>query len=148
MEEVIAADLVVHVRDISHPETTEQAKDVEAVLETLGLGPDVPRMEIWNKTDLLDFGAFEGFVNACNRLKNVYMISSTTGDGVQDFLGGISGHLSTDKTSDTVTLNFSEGKKRGWLFNQRAVQSERQTETGYVIQVNWSLRQKKSFTDL
>jgi GTP-binding protein HflX len=148
LEEVIAADLVVHVRDISHPETAEQAKDVEVVLETLGLGSDVPRMEIWNKTDLLASGAFESFVNACNRLSNVYMMSSTSGEGVQDFLDGISGHLSADKISDTITLNFSEGKKRGWLFNQRVVQSENQTETGYAIKVNWSLRQKKSFIDL
>ncbi len=148
LEEVIAADLVVHVRDISHPETAEQAKDVEVVLETLGLGSDVPRMEVWNKTDLLDSGAFESFVNACNRLSNVYMTSSTSGEGVQSFLDGISGHLSADKASDTITLNFSEGKKRSWLFNQRVVQSENQTETGYSIQVNWSLRQKKSFIDL
>ena len=47
LEEVTAADLVVHVRDISHPETTEQAKDVEVVLETLGLKTGIPRIEIW-----------------------------------------------------------------------------------------------------
>ena len=148
LEEVTAADLVVHVRDISHPETAEQAKDVEVVLETLGLKSGVPRIEIWNKTDLLEPTTFESFSNACDRLSNVYMTSSTTGEGVQTFLDALSSYLSGDKTSSILTLSFLEGKKRGWLFDQGVVDKEQQTNTGFEIWVSWTARQKFSFTDL
>jgi GTP-binding protein HflX len=148
LEEVTAADLVVHVRDISHPETTEQAKDVEVVLETLGLKTGVPRIEIWNKTDLLEPTTFESFSNACDRLSNVYMISSTTGEGVQTFLDALSSYLSGEKTSDILTLSFSEGKKRGWLFDQGVVDQEQQINTGFEIWVSWTAEQKFFFTDL
>jgi GTPase len=148
LEEVAAADLVVHVRDISHPETAKQAKDVEVVLETLELKAGVPRMEIWNKTDLLEPNAFESFSNACDRLSNVYMMSSTSGEGIQIFLDALSSYLVGDKTSAILSLSFSEGKKRGWLFNQGVVDKEKQTRTGFKIWVNWTPRQKKSFTDL
>jgi GTP-binding protein HflX len=148
LEEVAAADLVVHVRDISHPETAKQAKDVEVVLETLELKAGVPRMEIWNKTDLLEPNAFESFSNACDRLSNVYMMSSTSGEGIQIFLDALSSYLVGDKTSAILSLSFSEGKKRGWLFNQGVVDKEKQTRTGFKIWVNWTPRQKKRFTDL
>ena len=148
LEEVTAADLVVHVRDISHPETAEQAKDVEVVLETLGLKSGVPRIEIWNKTDLLEPTTFESFSNACDRLSNVYMTSSTSGEGVQTFLDALSSYLSGDKTSAILTLSFLEGKKRGWLFDQGVVDKEQQTNTGFEIWVSWTARQKFSFTDL
>lgn len=148
LEEVTAADLVVHVRDISHPETAEQAKDVEVVLETLGLNSSVPRIEIWNKTDLLDPTTFESFSNACDRLSNVYMLSSTSGEGVQTFLDAVANCLSGDKASAILNLSFSEGKKRGWLFNQGVVDKEYQTDSGFEVWVNWTARQKKFFTTL
>src|SRR5204863_6513567 len=56
LEEVAAADLILHVRDIAHPDSDAQAEDVETVLSTLGLAEEdsPPRIEIWNKLDLLD----------------------------------------------------------------------------------------------
>ena len=62
LEEVVEADLVLHVRDISHPETDAQRDDVETILKELALpvdGPDCNIIEVWNKVDLLDDEALE-----------------------------------------------------------------------------------------
>ena len=55
LEEVSAADLILHVRDIAHPDSEAQAADVEEVLSSLGLAEEdsPPRLEVWNKLDLL-----------------------------------------------------------------------------------------------
>ncbi|MCL4676565.1 MAG: GTPase HflX, partial [Pararhodobacter sp.] len=53
LEEVLEADLILHVRDIAHPETEAQAQDVETILTELGVRQEVPRIDVWNKIDLL-----------------------------------------------------------------------------------------------
>ncbi|WP_309665293.1 GTPase HflX, partial [Tabrizicola sp.] len=53
LEEVLEADLILHVRDISHPETAEQAQDVTDILTSLGVKPSTPLIEVWNKLDLV-----------------------------------------------------------------------------------------------
>ena len=147
LEEVTAADLVVHVRDISHPETLEQAKDVETILETLGLAQDVPKIELWNKTDILDEGAIETLINSAERAENVFMISALTGVGIPEFLRAVSLTLTPDKSSSELLLSYSEGKQRARLFDQGIVTAERQTDDGYAITVLWTARQKKVFMD-
>ena len=57
LEEVISADLLIHVRDIAHPDSDAQRADVEKVLTEIGVGEGVPRIEAWNKLDLLDVEA-------------------------------------------------------------------------------------------
>ncbi|MDT2076388.1 MAG: GTPase HflX [Planktomarina sp.] len=147
LEEVTAANLVVHVRDISHPETLEQAKDVETILETLGLAQDVPKIELWNKTDMLDEGAVEALVNSAERADNVFMTSALTGVGIPEFLRTLSRTLTPDKSSSELLLSYSEGKQRAQLFGQGVVTAERQTDDGFAITVLWTARQKKVFMD-
>ena len=147
LEEVTAADLVVHVRDISHPETLEQAKDVETILETLGLAQDVPKIELWNKTDMLDEGAIEALINSAERAENVFMTSALTGVGIPEFLRAVSRTLTPDKSSSELLLSYSEGKQRARLFDQGIVTAERQTDDGFAITVLWTARQKKVFMD-
>ena len=147
LEEVTAADLVVHVRDISHPETLEQAKDVETILETLGLAQDVPKIELWNKTDMLDEGAIEPLINSAERAENVFMTSALTGVGIPEFLRAVSLTLTPDKSSSELLLSYSEGKQRARLFDQGIVTAERQTDDGFAITVLWTARQKKVFMD-
>ena len=55
LEEVLDADLILHVRDIAHPETEMQAENVEAILAELGVDRDgqARMIEVWNKLDLL-----------------------------------------------------------------------------------------------
>ena len=147
LEEVTAAHLVVHVRDIAHPETVAQAKDVETILENLGLSQDIPRIEMWNKTDMLDAGALEALNNSSSRAENVFMTSALTGAGIPEFLEAISKTLTPEKTASELLLAYSEGKARAWLFEQGVVTSERQTEDSFAVTVLWTARQKKVFSD-
>ena len=147
LEEVTAAHLVVHVRDIAHPETVAQARDVETILENLGLSQDIPRIEMWNKTDMLDAGALEALNNSSSRAENVFMTSALTGAGIPEFLEAISKTLTPDKTTSELLLAYSEGRARAWLFEQGVVTSERQTEDSFAVTVLWTARQKKVFSD-
>ena len=147
LEEVTAAHLVVHVRDIAHSETAAQARDVETILESLGLSQDIPRIEIWNKTDMLDAGALEALNNSSSRAENVFMTSALTGAGIPEFLEAISKTLTPEKTASELLLAYSEGKARAWLFEQGVVTSERQTEDSFAVTVLWTARQKKVFSD-
>ena len=147
LEEVTAAHLVVHVRDIAHSETAAQARDVETILESLGLSQDIPRIEIWNKTDMLDAGALEALNNSSSRAENVFMTSALTGVGLPEFLEAISKTLTPNKTTSELLLAYSEGKARAWLFEQGVVTSERQTEDSFAVTVLWTARQKKVFSD-
>ena len=147
LEEVTAAHLVVHVRDIAHPETVAQARDVETILENLGLSQDIPRIEMWNKTDMLDAGALEALNNSSSRAENVFITSALTGAGIPEFLEAISKTLTPDKTTSELLLAYSEGKARAWLFEQGVVTSERQTEDSFAVTVLWTARQKKVFSD-
>ena len=147
LEEVTAAHLVVHVRDIAHPETVAQARDVETILESLGLSQDIPRIEMWNKTDMLDAGALEALNNSSSRAENVFMTSALTGVGLPEFLEAISKTLTPNKTTSELLLAYSEGKARAWLFEQGVVTSERQTEDSFAVTVSWTARQKKVFSD-
>jgi GTP-binding protein HflX len=147
LEEVTAAHLVVHVRDIAHSETAAQARDVETILESLGLSQDIPRIEIWNKTDMLDAGALEALNNSSSRAENVFMTSALTGAGIPEFLEAISKTLTPEKTTSELLLAYSEGKARAWLFEQGVVTSERQTEDSFAVTVLWTARQKKVFSD-
>ena len=147
LEEVTAADLVVHIRDISHPETVEQAKDVELILESLGLEQHILHVEVWNKVDMLDTDAIKSLTNSVKRTDNVFMTSAVNGEGVPDLLDALSLLLTPNKVATEVTLTFSEGRARAWLFEQGVVISEQQTSDGFVMQVLWTDRQKKEFSD-
>ena len=147
LEEVTAAHLVVHIRDIAHPETVDQAKDVETILESLGLSRDVRCIEVWNKTDMLNAEELVALANSVERSENIFMTSALTGAGVSEFLDALSLILTPDKVTSKIKLAFSEGRERAWLFEQGVVVSEQQTVDGFVVQVRWTLRQKKGFND-
>ena len=147
LEEVIAADLVVHIRDIAHPETVGQAADVEVVLENLGLDSDIPRIEVWNKTDILGSELRESLANSAKRAENVFMMSAVTGFGVSEFLDALSLLLTPKKTTSEIALTFAEGRARAWLFEQGVVVTEKQTIDGFLLQVFWTSHQKMEFID-
>ena len=147
LEEVIAADLVVHIRDIAHPETVGQAADVEVVLENLGLDSDIPRIEVWNKMDILGLELRESLTNSAERAENVFMMSAVTGFGVSEFLDALSLMLTPKKNMSEIEVTFAEGRARAWLFEQGVVVTEKQTVDGFLLQVFWTPYQKIEFTD-
>ena len=148
LEEVLEADLILHVRDISHPETAEQAQDVADILTALGVRAEVPIFEVWNKLDLVPPSARAALaVNAENR-DTVFPISALTGEGTGPLLTAISQAFDEEKSDRTLTLPFAEGRKRAWLHQEGVVQSEEATEDGYRLALRWTARQEKRFREL
>tara|TARA_R100000750_G_scaffold53985_1_gene39537 strand:- start:924 stop:2207 length:1284 start_codon:yes stop_codon:yes gene_type:complete len=145
LEEVLAADVVVHVRDISHPESDEQAKDVRTILESLGVAEDTTQIELWNKLDRLEPEEIEAVRQRAARDPAVHAVSALTGEGLDDFLEAVTEALDGERLRDDLVLGFDEGRKRAWLFEKGLVESERQEEDGYVISVHWSARDRARF---
>ncbi len=148
LEEVLSADLVVHVRDISHPDSDAQAADVETILTDLGVGADTPRLELWNKIDLLPAAERERILQQAARRDNVLPVSALTGAGVDDLLAAMGAALDGKRHSRDLRLSFAEGRKRAWLYEQGVIDSEERGEDGYRLQVTWTARQEKRFRDL
>jgi GTPase len=145
LEEVLEADLILHVRDISHPETAEQAQDVTDILASLGVNEAVPMVEVWNKLDLVDAsGRVALDVHAANR-PAVYPISALTGEGVEALLATVSQLFDEAKTSHILSLPFTEGRRYAWLHAENVVMRESQGEDGWTIEVRWTARQESRY---
>ncbi len=148
LEEVLGADLIVHVRDISHDESQAQADDVQAILTSLGVDDARPMLEVWNKTDLLDTDEREAVLARADRDPSIFAISAVTGDGIAPLLADIATKLQGVRRETTLSLSFAEGNKRAWLFRQDVVRSEEQTEDGFEITVLWTDKQAAQFAGL
>ncbi|WP_420398290.1 GTPase HflX [Nioella sp.] len=145
LEEVLDADLVLHVRDVAHAGTEEQAADVAAILTDLGVDQNTPMIEIWNKIDLLPPERQDELRAAAARREDVVALSALTGDGLEAFLEAVTSHLSPPRFSSVVELPYSAGRARAWLFEEGVVEAESQGEEGYRFDVLWTARQKKAF---
>ena len=148
LEEVLGADLIVHVRDISHEETEAQAQDVETILASLGVDGDRPRLEAWNKIDLLSDDERAASLSRAERDPSIFAISAITGEGVDPLLADIATKLQGVRHEETLQLGFAEGDKRAWLYRQDVVRSEEQAEEGFVISVLWTDKQAAQFAAL
>ena len=148
LEEVLEADLILHVRDISHPETAEQAQDVADILTALGVRAEVPVYEVWNKLDLVDPSVRAALAVNAEHRDTVFPISALTGEGTGPLLTAISQAFDEEKSDRTLTLPFAEGRKRAWLHQEGVVQSEEATEDGYRLALRWTARQEKRFREL
>lgn len=152
LEEVLEADLILHVRDISHPETEEQAADVAEILESLGVDEDVALIEIWNKIDALSPAIQQALRRADERTEGVQAVSALTGDGLDALQGAIESALEQvldePRAAEELRLDFSEGRRRAWLHEAGVVEAEEAAEGGHVIRVNWTARQRAAFEAL
>ena len=145
LEEVLSADLILHVRDISHAETEAQAEDVEAILTELGVDEEVPRFEIWNKIDLLDSAARDPLEVLAGRRDEVLAVSALTGEGLDAMLDAVSGALDGARRGADLRLGFEDGRRRAWLYDQGVVERESRDETGLRLHVRWTPRQEAEF---
>ncbi|WP_342071083.1 GTPase HflX [Yoonia algicola] len=148
LEEVLDADLIVHVRDISHEQTEEQAQDVHAILQSLGVAEEAPIIEVWNKIDLLEGDDRDAVLTQAARMDNLFAVSAITGEGMDTLLAAIPDKLKDPRSEEKLTLTFAEGRKRAWLFDAGIVTDEVQTETGYALTVYWTQLQKERFARL
>ena len=128
LEEVLAADLILHVRDISHPDSDAQASDVAAVLTSLGLDEDgsPPRMEVWNKLDRVpDSERAELLGEASRRDEAVVVVSALTGEGVESLRDAIATHLHAGAVTHHLRLDAADGTRLAWLHARGEVIDQR-----------------------
>ena len=148
LEEVLEADLILHVRDIAHPETGEQAADVADILQSLGVGPATPQFEVWNKLDLTAPAEREALLQQAETRDRVFPVSALTGEGIDRLLAAVSAAFDEEKTERTLAVPFTDGRRRAWLHGEGVVLSETPTDTGFAVTVRWTARQEKRYRDL
>ena len=136
------------MRDISHDETEEQARDVREILTSLGVAKETRSFEIWNKLDLLPPEAAEATRQRAERDPDVIAISAITGEGLEVLQAAVAEALQGAVRVAELHLSFAEGKKRAWLFAQDIVEGETQTEEGFDLTVRWSAKQEAQFQAL
>ena len=117
LEDVASADLLVHVRDMSHPDHEAQREDVDDVLVSLGLGEEgaPPRLEAWNKVDLLAGEEREALLNEAARRGDVVPISALTGWGLGELQKRIGERLTQDDQIVEVSVPSRDGSRIAWL---------------------------------
>ena len=115
---MVSADLIVHVRDISHPESEAQREDVEQVLAEIGIaeeGEGPPMIEAWNKIDLLEADERERVAAEAARKPETVPISALKGEGIGDLLAAIAARLRAGSRLRRVTLPSADGAAIAWL---------------------------------
>ncbi|RUW29958.1 GTPase HflX [Mesorhizobium sp. M1E.F.Ca.ET.041.01.1.1] len=135
LEEVVEADLVLHLRDISDPDTAAQAEDVERILGDLGVdAADTSRViEVWNKIDLLDEGNRERLLaGSAGGKAPPIAISAATGEGIDALKALIETRVSGELETMTVTLSPAQLGQVDWLYRNGDVVSRTDNEDGSV----------------
>lgn len=146
LEEVLDADLIVHVRDIAHADTDAQAQDVRTILADLGVAEETPLIEAWNKIDLLPADSAES--TTAHRRADVVTVSALMGTGVGDLIDMITTALGGHRQLETLFVPHDAGRARAYLFAEGVVRSEALEELGATLQVLWSPRQRAQFDRL
>ncbi len=134
LEEVLEADLILHVRDISHEDTGAQLDDVNAVLAMLGIAEDRRDqvLEVWNKIDRLEGEARHNVLNQATRDEAVVPLSAVTGEGVDALLETIEQRLAARSVEVEVTVDAADGAGINWLYENCDIR-ERVDSEGEVI---------------
>src|SRR5579871_3733243 len=140
LEEVIEADLVVHVRDAHHPDSDAQAEDVRAVLADLGIDETAEEriIEVMNKIDLLDPAALAALTNHAARNPHRVALSAMTGEGCADLLTLIDRRLETDTRPVRLEIPLSDGKTLAWVYRHGEVIGRRDDNDAAHLSVRMS----------
>ena len=148
LEEVLDADLICHVRDISHPESDAQARDVNAILAQLGVSDEIPKIELWNKIDAVDADTRASIEAIAARREDVFTLSAITGEGRDPALAAIATRVTPATHDEEVFVPFADGRARAWLHGEDIIQQEAQEDEGFRIQVRWTTRQAEQFAKM
>ena len=148
LEEVTTADLIMHVRDISHPETNRQAEDVYDVLHGLGVNSGIPIIEVWNKSDKLENESYQIFKHLAQRKKNVVLMSALSDNIPVELLNILKKNMAGNSYLSNLKLGYEEGDKRAWLIRRGLVKYESHNENGFAITVCWNWMQQAQFSNL
>ena len=119
LEEVIEADLILHVRDVSHGDTAAQSEDVTGVLRDLGIEPgDTRLIEVWNKIDRVDPAERERLDNLGSREtagRRPVLVSALTGEGSDTLIATIEAEFARSRLTLDVALDLADGAGMSWL---------------------------------
>ena len=146
LEEVIEADIIVHVRDSAHADTEVQKTDVLAVLKDLGLGDAVENslIEVLNKIDLLTAADRETLSNQETR-SNIptVLVSAVTGEGCDNLIAVLDARITENFQTVEVSLPHSDGASLAWLYDHGEVVERLDDEKAIHLKVridaaNWA----------
>lgn len=141
LEEVIEADVILHVRDVSHEDAEAQLHDVEKILNELGIDPrneanDKRAMiEVWNKIDRLDQAARERLANVAERRPSSnrpVLASATTGEGLDALAQAIEARLAASREVIELCLDPADGAGVSWLHRHTEVLSRSVDKDGHI----------------
>ena len=123
LEEVREADLLVHVRNMAHPDREAQREDVDDVLASLGLADEgaPPRIEAWNKVDLLSGADRERLDEEGRRREDVVPISAISGEGLDELRECMAAKLRSGEQVHHIRLPASAGERIAWLHSRGEV---------------------------
>jgi len=122
LEEVREADLLVHVRDMAHPDREAQHDDVDDVLASLGLGEEgPPRIEAWNKVDLLSEEERARLYEEARRREDMMPISAMTGEGLHGLREGMAERLRSGEQVHQIRISATDGGRIAWLHSRGEV---------------------------
>jgi GTPase len=134
LEEVLAADVILHVRDISHVDSEAQSKDVAAILAELGVTTEGDRViEVWNKLDKLDAdhrGAMRAAHNGGEG--EPIAVSALTGEGLDHLLQAIEDRLAAGRALIDLDLDGADGQGLHWLYENTEVMAREATTDGRI----------------
>ena len=145
LEEVLNSDVILHVRDISHPNTDNQSQDVLGILEKIGLDEKIPVLEVWNKIDLHPECQKMQQPDISLNKRKIYPVCAASGLGLENLKTGIINVISSRYSKDIRCISTTDGKKRAWLYRNGVVESERLVDENYKMVLRWSEKQRKQF---
>ena len=150
LEEVLHADLIIHVRDIADENTNMQFNQVNSILNSLGVETEMNEklIEVYNKIDLLSDDQLEMLKTKANRANDFFLVSSTDNRGIEKLINGVEKVLNKDLISEVIKINFDKSYVRSKLYQSSVIQSEKLCEDGYEIVVRWSKRKQGEFYNL
>ena len=137
LEEVIEADVILHVRDVAHVDTEAQSSDVAGVLRQLGIDPNDTRrlVEVWNKVDALDAEHKLQLANTAERkpaAERPVLVSALTGEGLDTLVEAIEVRIAADRVTLSLVLDSADGAGVSWLHRHAEVLSRSSGEDGRV----------------
>jgi GTP-binding protein HflX len=146
LEEVQGADIVIHVRDVAHPDSEAQRLDVLRVLGDLGIGPErkangrdapsPPLIEALNKSDLLPVAQHQVVENQAQRNPNAVLISAFGGDGCDRLLRLLDDLLASSREIVDFKLDIGDGAALAWLYAHGEVLTREDDAAGIHVRVS------------
>jgi GTP-binding protein HflX len=136
LEEVLAADVIIHVRDISHADSEAQSADVASILAELGVSTEAGRViEVWNKLDRLDEDHRDALRAGrdCDGAKaEPIAVSALTGEGLDPLLAAIEERVAAGRAVIDVDIDSADGQGLHWLYENTEVMARHAAENGAI----------------